>query len=213
MRPPGSAKDSPRSAERPSGVRVRSHWFKSERPKTVEEIAGAVAFIVWRVAQQALRNMRSADFEIEVGPRFFAFLAEWLAFLAQVTDRTAYERFGEGRLGFTTVVANRLGETLAGNRSDLLGSEGGADQKSAFIDLFNLRLDDYVDFGLDDYGRMRYLAQKLAQVVGPHDQLWIHEQVMEIEAPQAVGQIHKAILDLLGEGPRRGRRPGAVGGE
>ncbi len=213
MRPPGSAKALGKGSERPSGVRVRSHWFKSERPKTVEEVAGAVAFIVWRLAQQALRNMRSADFEIEVGPRFFAFLAEWLIFLTQVADRLAYERLCDGRLGFTTVVANRLGETLAGNRSDLLGAEGGVDQKSAFIDLFNLRLEDYIDFDQDDYGRMRYLAQRLAQVVGPQDQVWIHEQVMEIEAPQAVEQIHRAVLDLLGEGTRRARRSESVSGE
>lgn len=211
MRHPGSGKAG--TAARPAGLRVRSHWFKSERPKSVEEIAGAVAFIVWRGAHQALRNMRNADFEIDAGPRYFAFLAEWLIFLAQIADRIAYDRFGDKRPAFTTVVANRLGETLAGNRNDLLGDEPGGDQKSAFIDLFNLRLEDYIDFDGDDYGRMRYLAQRLAQVVGPHDQLWVHEQVMEIEAPQAAALLDGAIRDLLGEVPRRTRGDGSVSGE
>jgi len=213
LRQPGTAKALEGAVPRPTAVRVRSHWFKSERPKTVEEIAGAVAFIIWRGSHQALRNMRNASFEIDAGPKYFDFLAEWLIFLAQIADRTAYVRFGEKRLGFTTVVANRLGETLAGNRHDLLGDENGADQKSAFIDLFNLRLDDYVDFDQDDFGRTRYLAQKLAQVVGPHDQIWVHEQVMEIEAPQAAVLLNGAILDLLGEAPPRSRASDSMSGE
>jgi hypothetical protein len=41
-------------------MRVKSHWFKSETPKSATEIAGAAAFIVFRIAQNALKNMRNA---------------------------------------------------------------------------------------------------------------------------------------------------------
>lgn len=194
-------------------MRIKNHWFSNERPRAVADIAGAVAFIVWRVAQQVLRNMRRADFEIDAGPRYFDFLAEWLIFLIQGADRTAFERLGEARLDFTTVLANRVGEILAENRSDLLGDASTAQIKERFIDLLNLRLSDYADFERIDYGCLRFLAGLLAQVVGPRDTVWVHDQVMEIEAPQAIELVERGIGGLLDETPRRGPRQDRVSGE
>jgi hypothetical protein len=196
-----------------ASMRIRNHWFSNERPKAVADIAGAVAFIVWRVAQQVLRNMRRADFEIDAGPKYFDFLAEWLIFLIQGADRTAFERLGEARVDFTTVLANRVGEILADNRSDLLGDASTAQVKEQFIDLLNLRLSDYADFDRIDYGCLRFLAGLLAQVVGPRDIVWVHDQVMEIEAPQAIELVERGISGLLDEAPRRESRQERVSGE
>ena len=194
-------------------MRIKNHWFKSERPKTVPEIAGAVAFTVWRVAQQVLRNMRRADFDIETGPQYFDFLTEWLIFLVQSADRSAFERLGEDRVEFTTVLANRVGEFLADNRSDLLGDASAVDLKGRFIDLLNLRLSDYADFDLIDYGCLRYFAGQLAHVVGPRDTVWVHDQVMEIEAPQAVELVERGISGLLDDAPRPASQRERVSGE
>ena len=194
-------------------MRIKSHWFKSERPKAVAEIAGAVAFIVWRVAQQVLRNMRRADFEINAGPQYFDFLAEWLIFLVQGADRVAFERLGEARVEFTTVLANRVGEMLADNRSDLLADADVAEIKERFIDLLNLRLSDYADFERIDYGCLRFLAGQLAHVVGPRDTVWVHDQVMEIEAPQAVELVERGIDGLLDDAPRQRTPQERVSGE
>ena len=200
-------------------MRVRSHWFKTERPKSPREVAGVLAFIAWRIAQQVLKNMRRADFEIEPGPKYFDFIAEWLIFLVHVADRMAWDRFGaEIRIEFTTALANRVGEIYGDNRDELL--EGGSGEpagtgKSCFIDLLNLRLADYGDFEFRDgvdYGCLRYLAEHLVFVVGPRDTVWVHEQVMEIEAPQAVETLCKAMGDLLDDRPRpTARRAGDLG--
>ena len=193
-------------------VRIRSQWFRTERPKAVAEIAGAVAFIVWRVSQQVLRNMRQADFELEPGPKYFEFLSEWLIFLVHSADRAAHPRLGESRLEFTTVLSNRVGEILADNRSDLLGDDTRDDVKDRFIDLLNLRLSDYSDFERIDYGCLRYLAGQLAHVGGPRDTVWVHDQVMEIEAPQAVELIERGFKGLMGDTPRSRQRPAGMGG-
>ena len=183
-------------------MRIKNHWFRSERPKTPNEIAGAVAFIVWRVAQQVLRNMRRADFEINAGPQYFDFLAEWLIFLVHCADRTALEHLGQARDAFTTVLANRVGEILADNRNDLLADGDRTQVKERFIDLLNLRLTDYADFERVDYGCLRFLAGLLAQVVGPRDTVWVHDQVMEIEAPQAIELVQRGVKGLLDNAPR-----------
>jgi hypothetical protein len=194
-------------------MRIKSQWFRSERPKAVSEIAGAVAFIVWRVAQQVLRNMRQADFEIEIGPKYFDFLSEWLIFLVHSADRLAYGRLGASRAEFTTTLGNRVGEILSENRSELLGDAGSEQIKDWFIDLLNLRLSDYSDFERIDYGCMRYLAGQLTHVVGPGDTLWVHAQVMEIEAPQAIELIGRGFKGLMGDAPRRIDRGAGMGGE
>ena len=72
------------SAAPPPAMRIKSHWFRSDRPKSPEEIAGAAAFIAWRVAQNALKTMRSAKYELAPGPQYFAFLSEFLTFLTLV---------------------------------------------------------------------------------------------------------------------------------
>jgi hypothetical protein len=196
-----------------SPMRIKNHWFRSERPKSVPEIAAAVAFIAWRVAQQVLRNMRRADFDIQAGPKYFDFLSEWLIFLVQSADRTVSERLPGDRVEFTTVLANRVGEILADNRNDLLGDAGAAELKDRFIDLLNLRMADYADFDRIDYGCLRYLAGQLAHVVGPRDTVWVHDQVMEIEAPQAVALLARGIDGLLDDSPRRASRSARMSGE
>ncbi len=71
-------------------MRVKSQWFRGDRSKSPQEIAGAAAFIVWRIGQNALNTMRRASFEIAVGAQYFAFLSEFLIFLVQLADRIAY---------------------------------------------------------------------------------------------------------------------------
>ena len=38
-------------------MRIKSQWFREDAQKSATEIGGASAFIVWRVAQNALKNM------------------------------------------------------------------------------------------------------------------------------------------------------------
>lgn len=205
-----------------SGMRIKSTWFRSERPKTTREVASAAAFIAWRIAQNVLKNMRRADFEIEPGAQYFDFLAEWLAFLIQIGDRIAFAHMAaEARIEFTSSMANRLGDILADNRNDLLGApDGGEDAavyKNRFIDLLNLRSIDYADFNFSDsgidYGFLRYLADHLTHVLRERDKIWVHDQVMEIEAPEAVDLMRKGMRGLLGEEPRSPSRRPALGGD
>jgi len=201
-------------------MRIKSQWFKNERAKTTREIAGAAAFIAWRIAQNTLKNMRKADFEIDPGAQYFDFLAEWLIFIVQVADRIAYGKMPpEEREEFTSVMANRVGDILADNRNDLLGATDGGDDsepyKSRFIDLLNLRSFDYADFdytdSVIDYGFLRYLAERLSHVVGERDAMWVRDQVMEIEAPDAVTSIRKGMQGLFGDAPKRPARASTSG--
>lgn len=188
-------------------IRIKSNWFKEGREKTPQELAGAVAFIAWRIAENALKNMRKADFEVAVGEQYFDFLIEFLIFLEQVADRIAYSRFtAEFRLAFTTELARRIAETLADNQSRLLAG-AMTEYKSNFIAKLNQRADEYAEFEYGDAGPsfsfMRYLAHCMLDVVDERDKSWVTDQMITTEAPAAVAMVEKAMRGLLETEPRR----------
>jgi len=197
-------------------IRVKSTWFKPGRAHTPEEVAGALAFITWRVAQNMLKSMRRADFDIDPGPQYFDFLAEAAAFAIQVAWRLAYPRFDDaGRLAFMTALAHRAGEELAENRSRLLGDLEPAAIKSAFIDLLNRRNEEYAEFGYGpegpDFGFLRYFATVIAELMPEKDRRWTWDQVMAIEGPEAAATLAKSVAGLFDEAPRRPRRAASAG--
>lgn len=209
-------------------LRIKNQWFREDRPRSVREVAGAAAFIVWRVGFNVLQNMRRADFDILPGAQYFGFLAEWLVFLIQVADRIAYAQMSEPqRLEFTSTLANRVAEIYADNRADLLGARadpgapaaapGRHPDRDHFIDLLNLRSQDYADFDIEParltHPVARFLAERLIHVLGDRDRMWVHDQVMEIEAPDAAALVLKGLNGLLGQAPRPARRAAGACGD
>jgi len=197
-------------------LRIKSHWFKSGREHTPEELAGAIAFTVWRIADNALKNTRKANFEIAVGPQYFAFLTEFLIFLVQVADRIAFRRLSpEARFDFTSTLANRVAETYAENHSRLLGGSQH-ECKQQFIDLLNQRADGYADFDYSEddpsFNFSRYLGYCMNQVMDERDSGWIIDQMISIEAPAAAEMTEKTMRDLLNNEPRQPRRHAAAVG-
>jgi hypothetical protein len=199
-------------------MRVKSHWFKSETPKGATEIAGAAAFIVFRIAQNSLKNMRNARFELPAGERYFAFIAEFLVFLALGADRIAHARGDPAwRVEFTTALANRVGGYLAENESELLGGAGPAEIKQRFVALVNERSADYAECGWNadgpDYAFLRCLGHRVAEVMELQDQTWAISQVIDVEAPEAAQTLVRAMAGLTGESPSPRRAAGGSRGE
>lgn len=195
-------------------MRIKSRWFKEGRNHTPEELAGSVAFVIWRIADNALKNTRKANFGIAVGPQYFAFLAEFLLFLIQVADRIVFRRLSaEDRTAFTVILANRVAETYAENHSRLLG--GSLDEaKQRFIDQVNQRADGYAEFDYDEAGPSfmftRYLGYCMNQVMDEQDSRWVVDQIMSIGAPEAVEMVDKTLRNLLDTEPRQPRQRTAV---
>jgi hypothetical protein len=209
----------------PPAIRVKSHWFKAGTPKTPEQQAGAMAFIVWRAAHNMLKRMRGARFDIDAGAPYFAFMREVLVFLIAVADRIAFARMdATARAAFTTALVHRCADTLADNEAELLGPlADGSSYRSSFIDLVNEVTPHYGEFGADpqaadpqaafapDFAFLRYLGSRLAPTLPPKDQRWVLDQVMASEAPDAVEIVQGAMRNLLASEPRKRRRAAASG--
>lgn len=199
-------------------MRIKSHWFRSERPKSPEEIAGAAAFIAWRIGQDALKTLRAAGYDLPPGPRYFAFVTEILVFLALGADRIAY-RHGDPdwRVAFTTAITNRVGEILAENESDLVGRESAGDIKRRFVERVNACAVECADLAWDDdgpgYGFLRYLGHQVGAVMDERDRTWAISQVIEVEGPNAAAHLARGMKGLLDPAPRRRDRGAHARGE
>ena len=185
-----------------SKIRVKSSWQKNDhRKKTPQEIAGALAAIIWRISDNTLKNVRRADFDIAIGPQYFAFLQEYLIFLVMVADRIAYAQLIENdRAEFTGSLANRVAEHMAENQTEWLGGSLRA-YKDSFVDKLNQRAGEYADFhytGVEtSFTFILHLGQCMRDVVDEKDKTWVVDQIMAIEAPESVGMLEKAMDGLF----------------
>lgn len=213
--------------QQPPAMRIKSRWFSGDGApvhKSAGEQGSAMAFIVWRVAVNMLKRMRAARFDIDAGAPYFAFLREVLVFLAVVADRVAYARMpAEQRAQFVVALVRHVARHLQENADDLLGpaAPGEASHGERFIDLFNELAGHYAEFGAapgsaasgagfePDFAFVRYLGVRLEPALPEHDRRWVLDQVMAIEAPEALGIVQRSMNELFDATPARkstGRR-------
>jgi hypothetical protein len=199
-------------------LRIKNQWFDSGRPKTPQENASAIAFIIWRVTQNMLKQMREAKFDIDVGPQYFAFMREVLVFLIQVVDRIAFERMPpEQRVEFTTAMVKRVAEILEESELEWLVPPAAGEQsrRNQFIDLCNEQADAYAEFGHGpdgpDFAFVRYLGSRVEAVLPEKDRHWVKDQMMAYEVPEALEMVRRGLDGVLSTEPRPARRASMSG--
>ena len=70
-------------------LRIKSHWHDDDAERSLEEIAGALAFIGWRVAKDRAINLHGQDYVYETDEQRFAVIFEYLIYHLQIIDRLA----------------------------------------------------------------------------------------------------------------------------
>ncbi len=180
-------------------MRIKAKWYKKAKPKTAEELGGAMGYIAWKVALNAVQRLLAEEYEIKLHERRFAIMEEFLAFLVQASDRYAYGRIDDDqRRRFIIAYARRVAETLEDNQRDFLG-EGEYQQR--FIDLLNERMADYAELSFVDgepgYSALRYLGDRVKVLTDGFDQKWMLEQVIDVEAPEAVRYLKRSWEGLF----------------
>ncbi|TCK18493.1 hypothetical protein DFR30_1771 [Thiogranum longum] len=195
-------------------MRIRSRWKNKGRARTIEENAGALAFIEWRIAGQALLNLENEGFQTDTQLQRLAVLQELSAFLIHVTDRLVHgDLDDEQRQKFIVALALKMADTYHDNRVD---SEGrGQDFRPGFIDTLNQRLADYAECSFDNgepgYQFKRFLGECVTNTMGEKDRKWISDQVMEIEVPDMLKTLKKGLGDLFETGKAADAPPTQVG--
>jgi len=175
--------------------------FRRGGKKTPAERASVVAFNFWKVAQEMYRRMHKEEFKFGSGEQVSAALiTEALAFMVQIADRMVYGQIPENdRQEFITALGMKLAETMQSNLSDL---HGPADYQSPFIRTLNERFADYAEFdfsgGQPGHGFVRYFAERVSDAFAATDNKWVIEQIMEIEAPEALQHVKRLVHEVMG---------------
>jgi len=180
-------------------VRVKSKWSNKGRQRTLDEVGGAAAFILWRIAQQGLLNLENEGFQTDTRSQRMDVIAESLAFLVHLADRNKSEALdAQERQEFITSLARHLADTMQENRTD---AEGKGDYRRPLINLFNERGADYAECPMPDgepgYAMKRYFGECVSKVMGEKDNKWITDQVMDAEVPELLKPLNKALKELF----------------
>ena len=181
-------------------MRIKSRWSKKDKTHSVEEIAGALAFIIWRIATNGVLSMENADFQTETQRQRLDIIAEFLAFAIHVADRMTIERFDEEqRVRFMTELAQKCAKHMEDNKRDVIGP---GEYRQVFIDLLNQRMADYAEFGYSDeegpsFGMKRFFGDQVKRCFNAEDQKWVSSQVIDIEVPEIMTHLKRATPNLF----------------
>ncbi len=180
-------------------LRMRTRWHK-DKPRSQQEVASAVAFIIWRIGMQALLELENAGFITYSNDHRLQVMSEFLAFLLQVTDRLSHaDKMDDAdRQAFILAIAKNLVRTFAENKTELLGV---GDYVQPLVSLLNQRADEYAELsfagGEAKMDFLRHFGTCLQSTMsGEQDKYWIVQRAIELEGPQAIKQLKKALEDL-----------------
>ena len=184
-------------------VRIKAHWHNDEVERSLEEIAGALAFIAWRLATDKAISLHGADFVYERDEQRVAVIVEYLIFELQLVDRIARDRLGlsdDDRKALVITLAKRLAAHVQDNSTDLFGPD---DYVRPFVAKLNERGAEYAEFGFTEEGPtypfLRHLGYEIQQIMGSAgENRWVIDQVMDKDGYEVYRQISRAIGDLFG---------------
>ncbi len=183
-------------------LRIKSRWHDDDSERSLEEIAGALAFISWRIAKDKAINLHGEDFVYENDEQRMAVIIEYLIFQLQVVDRLAHQRLElneEERRQLVITLAKHLAGHLQDNSVDLFGP---GDYVVPFLEKLNQRGTEYAEFnyGQDgpSYPFMRHLGYEIQQVMGETQaNRWVIDQVMDKDGLDVNREISRSIDNLF----------------
>lgn len=178
-------------------MRVKSTWHKTQ-VKTIDDIAGALAFNSWRITKNQLTDLINEAFVIEK-EQVFGVIAEYLCYLIQCVDRLVFEQLNtQQRQELIIALAKKAADHYHENKSERIGA---GDHWQEFINTYNSRAQDYADYEFKDgepnYLFMRYFGEKVQKAMTAADEKWIVQQMVEIQAPKAFKKIVQSVDDLV----------------
>jgi hypothetical protein len=180
-------------------VRIKSHWHKEEKDRSVDETAGAIAFNSWRIALNKAMTLYSERFEYKTDEQRLAVIAEYLIFQIQILDRLVHDKFDQQqRAELITALVKRLAGHMQENGLEIIGD---GDYRTPFIERFNLRSQEYSELGFTDEGPsypfMRHLGYEIQQIMGAEEEnRWVIDQVMDKDGVEVYTQLKRIVKDL-----------------
>ena len=182
-------------------MRIRDRWPARENSVSIEENAGALAYVCWQVALDGTKQLHTQKFDYHDDAQRVAVISEYLVFLIHICDRISATRLQTGdRERFVIKLTQLCAGHLHRNAEEVLGP---GNYTESFIDTFNVRSKDFSQCKYEKdgpgYSLLRTFGAQIQQLMG-NDQTnrWVMDQITEIDARNAVDQVQKSIRNILG---------------
>jgi hypothetical protein len=183
-------------------LRIKSRWHDDDAERSLHEIAGALAFISWRIAKDKAINLHGQDFVYDSDEQRFAVIVEYLIFQLQIVDRLALMELDlsdEDRRKLVVTLAKHLAGHLQDNSIDVFGP---GDFVAPFVEKVNQRGTEYADFSYHEdgpsYPFMRHLGYEIQQIMGEsQENRWVIDQVMDKDGIEIDREIRRAVRNLF----------------
>ena len=180
-------------------VRIKSHWHEDGKERSLQEIAGALAYIAWRIAKDKTITLHGEQFVYTTDRQRMDVLTEYLYFQIQIVDRWTHQSLDDqARRMLVTELAVRLADYMQENLEELLGR---GDYKNKFIGGLNERSAEYSELRFTDspsYPFLRHLGYVIQGIMGNRgENRWVIDQVMDKDGPEVCRQLTRAIIDLF----------------
>jgi len=183
-------------------LRIKSRWHDDDAERSLDEIAGALAFISWRIAKDKAINLHGQDYVYDSDEQRFAVITEYLIFQLQIVDRLALQEFDmqdDDRRKLVITLAKHLAAHLHDNSVDIFGP---GDYVGPFVKRMNQRGGEYAELAYHDdgpsYPFMRHLGYEIQQVMGEsQENRWVIDQVMDRDGVEIDREIKRAMRNLF----------------
>jgi hypothetical protein len=181
-------------------IRLKSQWHAEDGERSLNEIGGALAFNIWRLAVDKAVNLHSEHFAYQDDAQRLSVIDEYAIFLALVVERLVHPKLSdEQRRELVTAMVLKLADHVDDNSRSMLGQ---ADYRTPFVEKFNRRAEEYAELGFDDEGPSypfyRHLGYEIQQAMGLEQiNRWVIDQVMDLDAPDIYNQIKRVTRNLF----------------
>ncbi len=180
-------------------ARAKASWNQKERPREIRDLASALSANIWRLAGEGLLSLENEGFDTETRSQRLDVIAEFVAFQIHVIDRLSYQNMEEDtRQKFIIAIAVHITSVMQDNRVD---ANGPGDYRKTFVDLINQRMDDYSECPFSEtdgpgFSLRRTFGERVRDVMGPTDNKWIPDYVMDIEAPKLIPTLKRVLKGM-----------------
>ncbi len=180
-------------------MRIRNKW-RTAKPRTLEDNATAVAYIVWQIGLHFTKNLHQEKFDYESDHQRVRVIAEYLIFLSHITDRFAHQRLDdEQRQIYVSSLVEQVARQYQRNVEEIMGS---GDYRTGFLSNINTRFDEYAKGVFDGdepgYAARRMFGTLIQEIMGQSQtNKWVIQQIIDIDSRDAADQLIKSIKPLL----------------
>jgi hypothetical protein len=181
-------------------MRIKTRWNKQAKEQSLENIAGALNMVSWKIATQSVLELENQGYQTNSNAHRLQIIGEFLAFLLQVADRLAYQQLTEEeRQGLITTLASGMTNTFVDNQRDVLGQ---GEYRQQFIQFLNQRAEDYAELSFHHneagFDFLRYFGEQVATIM-EEDKHFVSQQIMSVAGPQAITTFKQAMAGLFSE--------------